>query len=274
MADRGRVRVETSAKRVRVMLAGVPVADTAQPRLVWEKPYYPTYYLPEADVRTDLLVDTGESHHSPSRGDARVLTVKVGDREAPSAARWYAESPIPELAGTVRLDWGAMDAWFEEDEEVFVHPRDPHTRVDILQSSRHVRVEVDGETVADSHQPRLLFETGLPPRYYLPKTDVRMDLLTPTDSTSRCPSCTYSLPPARAGIARIPSPKTRFRAVGVKPSAVAGAIRSSPCSVSTISFPSASIAYPTPPRSTDHRTAPVSKSTARNSGRGGMSWRP
>jgi uncharacterized protein (DUF427 family) len=80
-----------------------------------------------------------------------------------------------------------MDAWFEEDEEVFTHPRDPYTRVDILPSSRHVRVEVDGVTLAESASPRLLFETGLPVRYYLPKTHVRMDLLTPTDSESHCP---------------------------------------------------------------------------------------
>jgi uncharacterized protein (DUF427 family) len=80
-----------------------------------------------------------------------------------------------------------MDAWFEEDEEVFTHPRDPHTRVDILPSSRHLRVEVDGVTIAESASPRLLFETGLPVRYYLPKTHVRLDLITHTDSETHCP---------------------------------------------------------------------------------------
>ena len=80
-----------------------------------------------------------------------------------------------------------MDAWFEEDEEVFTHPRDPYTRVDILSSTRHVRVEVDGVTIAESASPSLLFETGLPPRYYLPKTHVRLDLLTPTETVTHCP---------------------------------------------------------------------------------------
>jgi uncharacterized protein (DUF427 family) len=80
-----------------------------------------------------------------------------------------------------------MDSWFEEDEEVFTHPRNPYTRVDILASSRHVRVEVEGETIAESTSPRLLFETGLPVRYYLPKTHVRMDLLVPTQTESHCP---------------------------------------------------------------------------------------
>jgi uncharacterized protein (DUF427 family) len=70
---------------------------------------------------------------------------------------------------------------------VFTHPRDPYTRLDILSSSRHVRVEVDGVTIAESTSPKLLFETGLPPRYYLPKTHVRLDLLTPTDTVTHCP---------------------------------------------------------------------------------------
>jgi uncharacterized protein (DUF427 family) len=99
----------------------------------------------------------------------------------------YPDSPIEELRGTVKLEWDAMDAWFEEDEQVFVHPRDPYKRVDILASSRHVRVEVDGVTVADSIRPRILFETSLPARYYLPKTDVRLDLLEPTDTVTGCP---------------------------------------------------------------------------------------
>src|SRR6266404_4612286 len=80
-----------------------------------------------------------------------------------------------------------MDAWFEEDEEVFTHARDPHTRIDILASSRHVRVELEGVTIAESTSPRLLFETGLPVRYYLPKPHVRMDLLELTDMVTQCP---------------------------------------------------------------------------------------
>jgi uncharacterized protein (DUF427 family) len=177
------MRVEDGPKRVRVMLGGHFVADTRRVKLVWEKPYYPTYYFPAADVDTDTLVNTGDA---PS-GDAEVYSVKVGDREAAAAAAWYRQSPIEELSDTIRFHWDAMDAWFEEDEEVHVHPRDPYSRVDVLQSSRHVRVEVDGVTVAESRQPRMLFETGLPTRYYLPKTDVRMDLLTPTEHRTHCP---------------------------------------------------------------------------------------
>ncbi|MGH9138533.1 MAG: DUF427 domain-containing protein [Acidimicrobiales bacterium] len=164
------MRKETGQKRVRIYLGGEVVADTTAPVLVWEKPYYPTYYFPAADVRRDLLVPDG---------DGGTFTVKAGGKEAPGAARQEDE--------VVRFDWDAMDAWFEEDEEVFTHPRDPHSRVDILASSRHVRVEVDGETVAESTSPRLLFETGLPVRYYLPQPHVRMGLLEPTNTVTHCP---------------------------------------------------------------------------------------
>jgi uncharacterized protein (DUF427 family) len=184
---RGRVSVEPAAKRVRAYLGGELVVDTTNPLLVWEKPYYPTYYFPVADVRTELLEADGGVAHSPSRGDGRTFTVRANGKEAPAAALRYEESPIEELRDAFRFEWDAMDAWFEEDEEVFTHPRDPYTRVDILPSSRHVRIEVDGVTVAESTSPRLLFETGLPTRYYLPKTHVRMELLEPSTYESHCP---------------------------------------------------------------------------------------
>jgi uncharacterized protein (DUF427 family) len=184
---RGSVRVEPGQKRLRVYLAGHAVADTTHPLLVWESPHYPTYYFPAEDVTKDLLEPDGDIAHSPSRGDAQKLTVKAAGREAPGAALRYDESPIEELRGHIRFDWDAMDSWFEEDEEVFVHARSPYTRIDILPSSRHIRVEVDGVTVAESSSAQLLFETGLPTRYYFPKTHVRMDRLEPIDTVTRCP---------------------------------------------------------------------------------------
>ena len=183
---RGRVHTETGQKRVRAFLAGELVADTRAPLLVWEVPYYPAYYLPASDVSAELVA-TGEKAHSPSRGDAAVFDVKVGGATAAGAAQRFDDSPVEAMRGYVRLQWDAMTSWFEEDEQVFVHPRDPHKRVDILGSSRHVRIEVDGVTVADSDQPRILFETSLPPRYYLPMTDVRLDALRPSETTTHCP---------------------------------------------------------------------------------------
>ncbi len=184
--SRGAVRVEHGAKRVRCYLAGRPVADTRHPVLVWENPYYPAYYMPLADVAAQL-VPTGKTEHSPSRGEAEIFDVALAGATAESAAKRYTESPLEALRDLVRFDWAAMDEWLEEDEPVYTHPRDPYKRVDILASSRHVRVEVDGVTVADSTRPHILFETGLPPRYYLPLSDVRTELLRPSDTQTHCP---------------------------------------------------------------------------------------
>jgi uncharacterized protein (DUF427 family) len=186
-AKRRGIRIEPGTKRVRVYLDGKVVADTVHPMLVWEVPYYPTYYFPVVDVRTELMEADGGVQHSPSRGDGHTFTVSAGGRRAQRAALQYGDSPIEELRDLIRFDWDSMDAWFEEDEQVFTHPRDPYTRVDILASTRHVRVEAGGTAIAESTSTRMLFETGLPVRYYVPKTHVRMDLLTPTESVSHCP---------------------------------------------------------------------------------------
>ncbi len=170
---------------MRAVFAGEVVADTTRPLLVWEVPYYPTYYLPREDVRTELFVPTGRTRNSRQRGAGTVSHLRVGDREAAHAVTEYTDSEA--LRDHVRLHWHAMDAWFEEDEEVYTHPRDPYVRVDVLTSSRHVRVVVDGVKVADTRSPRLLFETNLPVRYYLPKVDVRLDLLEPSDKVTHCP---------------------------------------------------------------------------------------
>lgn len=174
-------------KRVRAYLAGVAVADTTQPLLVWENPRYAQYYIPVVDVRRDALVPTSTVTHSPSRGDAHHFTIKAGGAERVDAAWQYTESPIEELRDTIRFDWNAIDAWFEEDEQIYTHPRSPYTRIDILPSSRHVRVEVDGIVLADTTRAHLLVETGLLPRWYIPKVDVRMDLLEHTDTVTHCP---------------------------------------------------------------------------------------
>ncbi len=184
--QQGEVRVERSAKRLRAYLAGELVADSTRPVLVWEKPYYPTYYLPADDVRAKL-VPTGRTDQVERLGEAELLDVVVGGTTGAAVARRYPHSPVALLRDLVKIDWGAVDQWFEEDEPVFVHPRDPYHRVDILGSSRHVKVVLDGVTVAESGQPRILFETGLPPRYYLPLTDLRLDLLRPSETRTQCP---------------------------------------------------------------------------------------
>ena len=178
-----RVRVEPTAKRVRTQIGGITVADSTDVLMVWEVPYFPTYYFPRSDVRIDLFSDSGETKRSPSRGTAELHNITVGDRTVGQAARVWNESKVEEVEGYVSFHWGSMDAWFEEEVEVYVHARDPYTRIDILQSSRNVRIEIDGVTIAETDQPRILFETGLPARFYMPKTDVHFEYLTASEST-------------------------------------------------------------------------------------------
>jgi len=187
--DSNRVRIEPNHRRLRVLVDGVVIADTIESIYLFETGHLPVYYLPKNDIRFDLLEHTDRSTHCPYKGDAEYWSIVVGDRRIDDAV-WSYPSPLPgapDLSAYAAFYWNKVDNWFEEDEEVFVHARDPYKRVDALASSRHVEVHVNGETVADTTQPTLLFETGLPTRYYIPKIDVRMDLLRSSPLTTACP---------------------------------------------------------------------------------------
>ncbi|MEU8301116.1 DUF427 domain-containing protein [Micromonospora sp. NPDC048909] len=179
-------RVEPVPRRIRAYLAGELVLDTRRAQYVWEWPYYPQYYIPLADVNRDLLVDEHRTEQIRC-GTGRVHGLRVGEASRPSSARHYGKDALPGLADTVRFEWAAMDSWFEEDEEVFVHPRNPYARVDALRSTRRVRVELDGVVLAESASPVLVFETGLPTRYYLNRTEVNFGHLVPSETRSACP---------------------------------------------------------------------------------------
>jgi uncharacterized protein (DUF427 family) len=184
-----RVNVEVSPRRVRVKFNGEIIADSKRAVLLRETGHLPVYYFPPEDVRQDLLQPTEQHTHCPFKGDASYWTVRVGDKVAENVMWGYLE-PLAEredIRGYRAFYWHKMDGWYEEEEQIFEHPRDPYHRVDVVQSSRHIQVEIGGQTVAESTRPWLLFETGLPTRYYLPVEDVRMDLLEPTETTSVCP---------------------------------------------------------------------------------------
>ena len=183
-AQPGGLRFEESPKWVRARLGPVDVADSKRVRLVWEPDrVVPVYAFPEEDVRMDLLRPSRRPDPEAHEGTAsRFWALVRGD--ADDYVAWAYDDP--DLAGYVAVRWNAMDAWYEEDERVLGHPRDPFKRIDVRQSSRHVRVEVDGHTLADTRLARLLFETGHPTRYYLPPEDVRRDLLRPSPGTSFC----------------------------------------------------------------------------------------
>jgi uncharacterized protein (DUF427 family) len=146
-------------RRIRGRRGGATVLDTRAAFYVWEVPYYPAYYVPIEDV------------------DAALLTLP--------STQTFESGPF---AGLAHVDWDAVDAWFEEDEEVFGgHPRSPYARVDAIRSSRLIRVEIDGVVLAESSAPVLLFETGLPTRHYIQRTDVDFTHLERTETTTYCP---------------------------------------------------------------------------------------
>lgn len=179
-----RGRVEPAPRRVRGYLGHELVFDTTAARYVWELPYYPAYYIPLADVRIEFLLD--EDHPQQVQlGPSRLHSLVGAGRTHPSAARVFDAGDGP-VAGTVRFEWDPL-RWFEEDEPIYGHPRNPYTRVDALRSQRHVRVELDGIILADTGSPVLLFETGLPTRYYIDPTDIAFERLEPSATQTLCP---------------------------------------------------------------------------------------
>jgi uncharacterized protein (DUF427 family) len=178
--------VEPVPRRIRAVLADRVVLDTTAALYVWEWPHYPQYYIPMTDIDAALLVD--EQHDEQlHRGTARRYGLRVGDQDRPGVAHHFTDSGLDGLIGTVRFDWAALDSWFEEDEEVFVHPRDPYSRVDALRSTRTVVIELEGTELARSSSTVMVFETGLPTRYYFNRTEVRFEHLTHTDTVTACP---------------------------------------------------------------------------------------
>jgi len=180
-----RGRIERAPRRVRGFLGDDLVFDTTAARYVWEVPYYPQYYVPLADVRAEFLRD--EDHPQKVQlGPSRLHALVGAGQTHASAARVFDRDGDSPVAGLVRFEWGSL-RWFEEDEPIFGHPRNPYARVDALRSHRHVRVELDGVVLADTATPVLLFETGLPTRYYIDRTDIVLAHLVPSTTQTLCP---------------------------------------------------------------------------------------
>ena len=182
-----RLYLDDYPRRIRAELGGETVIDTVDGKLLYESSLSPVLYVPQADVRADLIEPTDHTTHCPFKGDASYWTVR-GNTVAENALWGYPE-PIAEAAwllGYVAAYWGRFDAWYEEEERIN-RIRDPYHRVDIRPTAAHVTVRAHGEVIAESAQARLLFETGLPPRAYLPLADVRGDVLVANANTTYCP---------------------------------------------------------------------------------------
>jgi uncharacterized protein (DUF427 family) len=204
----GQLRHEPTAKRVRATLGGATVVDSTRAALVWEpRRIVPSYAVPAADIHAELVPVAARAGDGGAEADGVLLPdvfarpvldpsvpftahtadgeavdVRAGGRSRPGAGMRLTD---PDLAGYVVLDFRAFDGWSEEDEPIVAHPRDPFHRIDVLASSRHVRVEADGQVLAESSRPMLLFETMLPTRYYLPPEDVAAELV-PSDTQTYC----------------------------------------------------------------------------------------
>lgn len=184
-----RFHLELSPRRVRAVFGGATIADSTNVLLLREAGRLPVYYFPWSDVQAGMLARSEHSTVSDLKGMATYFHVRVGERTAEHAA-WSYEAPPPEggpdLRGYVAFYWRAMDEWYEEDERAYAHARDPYKLIDTRRSSRHVRVVLAGTTLAETRRPTLLFETGLPVRYYIPLEDLHIDVLEPSDTQSQC----------------------------------------------------------------------------------------
>ena len=184
------VRVETNPKWIRGFVGDQLVVDSTDTLFVWEVPYYPQWYFPR-DAFSVELRRNGRTHSTDSMGDAALFDLVLADgdggRVLADAAWIFEDSPVEAIRDRVRVDFPALDRWMEEEVEAIVHPRSPYARVDILPTSRRVQISVHGVVVASTERASILFETGLPPRYYFPIDDVVDGVLSDSDASSACP---------------------------------------------------------------------------------------
>lgn len=176
-------------RRIRATLGGRTVVDSERAMLLHESNIFPVLYFPVDDVAGELLTKTDQSTHCPFKGDASYWTVSAGETIADNAV-WGYEAPIESaswLRGYVAVEWGRMDRWFDEDDEIFGHFRDPYHRVDARPTRRHYQVNIDGHLVADTTNAFVISETGGDNRIYIPPTDVRTEEFARSETTTHCP---------------------------------------------------------------------------------------
>src|SRR5262245_34514359 len=147
---------EKYPRRIRAVFGSQTVVDSKRVKLLHETGHLPVFYFPKADVRLDLLERSLRTSHCPLKGDATYWSIRSGERSATNAA-WSYEEPIDSargLAGHLAFYWDPIDKWLEEDEEIFGHARDPYHRIDVLDTSRKLRISVRGEVVAETSHSR------------------------------------------------------------------------------------------------------------------------
>ena len=215
-------------RRVRATFGGETVFDTTRAMLLHETGLLPQVYVPQDDIRADLLRPTDHHTYCPFKGTASYWSVTAGGQVAENAI-WYYPDPNEEsrwLQGYAGFYWDAMDEWYDEDERVEGHIRDPYHRVDVRRSSRPVRVLLGGTVLAETSRPLLLSETGLPNRFYIPsptsgRTCWKKATRTPCAPTRARPRTGRSA--RTAASSPMPSGRTRRRRATPSPSAAISA---------------------------------------------------
>ncbi len=182
------VLIEPVSRRIRLKLGDHFIADTTHAVIIYENGSHPTYYLPKADFVVGVLAATSSSESAPLFGTKTFWSLQSNGTSLPEKAWSYdgARLGIPELSDYVTVDWRSV-RWFEEDQEIFGHPRNPYHRIDTIPSSRVVEVIVDGKLVARTRRAIFLFETGMIARYYFPVDDLVAGTLVPSNHKTYCP---------------------------------------------------------------------------------------
>jgi uncharacterized protein (DUF427 family) len=184
-----------TSRKISILFNGQYLVSSVQALYVWEHPFYPQFYIHRRDLLTYRehirFIKSHEFNH-PETGVVlgTSYNVTIGDRVAPESILIFANNlsgSAASLSGLVRIQFDAMDQWFEEDTPIFIHPKDPFKRIDVLSSSRPIRIIIDGQIVAEATHSMHLYETGLPCRYYLPRRAIRQDVLRPSSTVTHCP---------------------------------------------------------------------------------------
>ncbi|MEM9614838.1 MAG: DUF427 domain-containing protein [Actinomycetota bacterium] len=179
----------TFPRRIRAVFNGETILDSERAMLLNESNIFPVLYVPTEDIAMERFTSTEKSTHCPFKGDATYWTITVGDEVAENAA-WSYETPIESaawLVGHVAVEWGRMDHWFDEDDEIFGHIRDPFHRVDARPTGRRFQVTIGDRVVADTTRAFVVSETGFANRIYVPAADVRTEEFTRSTTTTHCP---------------------------------------------------------------------------------------
>ena len=179
----------TFPRHIRATLGGRTVVDSERAMLLHESNIFPVLYFPIDDLAAELITKTDHTTHCPFKGDASYWTVSAGGVVEENAI-WGYETPIDDAAwlkGYVAIEWGRMDHWYDEDDEIFGHIRDPYHRVDARPTSRRYQVSIGGNLIADTTAAFVVSETGADNRIYIPRADVLTDQLSQSDTTTHCP---------------------------------------------------------------------------------------